>query len=69
MVDLPLVPVTTILLKDLFNKKIKSISVIILFLYRINCFLFLELFKLMPGLKIIWFTSLNAFFKLLVSYF
>ena len=53
VVDLPLVPVTTILLKGLLIKKNKSISVIIFSLYLLNLFLLFCLFKFIPGLKII----------------
>ena len=40
VVDFPFVPVITILLENFLIKKIKSISVIILFLYFFNLFLF-----------------------------
>ena len=46
VVDLPLVPVTTILLNLLLVKKNKSISVIIFFLYLIKVLFFS---KVMPG--------------------
>ena len=53
VVDLPLVPVITILLENFLTKKKRSRSVIILFLNLIRLFLFLDFAKLIPGLKII----------------
>ena len=53
VVDLPLVPVTTIDFIFLFLKYSKSKSVIILFLFLINSFLKIVLSILIPGLKII----------------
>ena len=63
VVDLPLVPVTTMLLKFFLNKKNKSKSVIIFFLNLVNWFLYFEVSKLIPGLKIIKSTSLMHLFK------
>ena len=53
VVDLPLVPVTTMLLQKLLNMYIKSISVIILFLYFLSFSLFFDFNRLTPGLKTI----------------
>ena len=53
VVDFPFVPVTTIDLKTLFVKKKRSMSVIILFLFLYNNFLYLFLIRLIPGLKTI----------------
>ena len=66
VVDLPFVPVTTMLLNLFLVKKNRSISVIIFFL---NCLKTLFRIKLMPGESTIYLTCLSVFFIFFDLYF